>query len=248
MVPNAMARLTPNDLLDALPDVRSTRRLRGLDADVVVYRDALGIPHARARTRHDAFFAQGFSCAQDRLWQMDWDRHRAYGRSAEWLGAGAVEQDAFLRRMGLEASARADYAAVDGPTRAMLDAYAAGVNAFVETAARLPVEYVLLAETPEPWRPWDGLGVFKVRHLFMGTFEFKLWRARLLERLGPEGTAALFPVHAPGDLLIVPTGATFEGAPVAAVPMEPPALPPLAAALGHDPPDAGSNRDRKSVV
>lgn len=237
-----MARLTPNDLLDALPDVRLAQRLRGLDAEVVVYRDSLGIPHARARTQHDAFFAQGFSCAQDRLWQMDWDRRRAYGRSAEWLGAGAVEQDAFLRRMGLEASAKADYAAVDGPARGMLDAYAAGVNAFVETTARLPVEYTLLDAAPEPWQPWDGLAVFKVRHLFMGTFESKLWRARLLDSLGPERTAALFPVHAPGDLLIVPAGAAFEGAPEeAAAQMDVPASLPLAAALASEPPDAGSN-------
>ena len=242
MVPHIMALLTHQDLADALPDMRTTQRLRGLEAEVTVYRDSLGIPHARARTRHDAFFAQGFFCAQDRLWQMDWDRRRAYGRSAEWLGPEAVEQDAFLRRMALEASALADYEAVGQGTRAMLDAYAAGVNAFIETSNRLPAEYRLLDDAPERWQPWDGLAIFKVRHLFMGTFEFKWWRARLLHSLGPERTASLFPVHEPGGLLIIPTGAEFEGVSgAAAAPMQASAAAPIGVALDSDPPDAGSN-------
>ncbi len=241
-----MANLSHQDLLDALPDVSSEQRLRGLDGEVTVYRDSLGIPHAQAGTAHDAFFAQGFFCAQDRLWQMDWDRHRAYGRSAEWLGPSAVEQDAFFRRMGLEASARADYGAIDGPTRAMLDAYVAGVNANIDSignsGGRLPVEYALLDEQPEPWRGWDGLAVFKVRHLLMGTFEFKLWRGRLIDRIGPDATAKLFPVHAPSDLVMIPTGAEFEGEPDdTAELMGIAASTPLRAALESEPPDAGSN-------
>ena len=237
-----MANLSQRDLVDALPDLRSPVRLRGLDGPVDVYRDSLGIPHGLAGTSQDAFFAQGFFCAQDRLWQMDWDRHRAYGRSAEWLGPAAVEQDAFLRRMGLEASARADYGAIDGPTRAMLDAYAAGVNAFIACGGPLPAEYKLLDEQPEPWRAWDGLAVFKVRHLFMGTFEFKLWRGRLIDRIGPEATAALFPVHVPGDLMMIPTGAEFTGEQSDAPElMRVAASIPLRTALQSEPPDAGSN-------
>ena len=237
-----MGKLTDRDLANALPELRADQRLRGLDGDIVVYRDSLGAAHAMAGSSHDAFFAQGFFCAQDRLWQMDWDRRRAYGRTAEWVGPDALEQDAFLRRMGLEASARADYAAVDAPTRVMLDAYAAGVNAYVESGGRLGAEYVLLDEAPEPWRPWDGLAVFKVRHLFMGTFEFKLWRGRLIDRIGPDAAAALFPVHAPGDLMIIPTGGVFAGEPDnAAELMRAAAAAPLGAALAGEPPDAGSN-------
>ena len=237
-----MSKLSRQDLLTALPDLRSDQRLRGLDGDVVVHRDSLGAAHAMAGSAHDAFLAQGFFCAQDRLWQMDWDRRRAYGRTAEWTGPDALEQDAFLRRMGLEASARADYAAVDAPTRAMLDAYAAGVNAYLESGAPPGAEYVLLDEAPEPWSPWDGLAVFKVRHLFMGTFEFKLWRGRLIDRIGPDAATALFPVHAPGDLTIIPTGGVFPGEPDnAAELMRAAAAAPLGAALASEPPDAGSN-------
>ena len=73
----------------------------------------------------------------------------------------------------------------------MLDAYAAGVNAFVGSTQALPVEYRLVGGRPEAWQPWDCLAVFKVRHLLMGTFESKLWRARAGPGAGPgEGSAA----------------------------------------------------------
>ena len=155
----------PHSLLEnlqaAVPEYTGRLRLQGLVQPVQIYRDQLGIPHLRAHSVPDAFFAQGFVHAQDRLWQMDFDRHRAYGRAAEYLGSRAIPQDVFLRRIRLEASARADYEVVNVETRTMLDAYAAGVNAFVRTTERLPIEYQLLAVTPEPWQPWDACAVFK---------------------------------------------------------------------------------------
>jgi penicillin amidase len=142
---------------------------------------------------------------------MDLDRHKAYGRSAELLGPSAVDNDVLVRRMRLEASARADYVTLNAPTRAMLDAYAEGVNAFMASTGVLGIEYRLLGVTPEPWTAHDSLAVFKIRHVFMGTFEFKLWRAKLLAKLGPETTARLFPSAQPGGLVIIPPDAQFEG-------------------------------------
>ena len=78
---------TREDLKSALPDTSKTLRLKGLDATVEIYRDKHGIPHVSAQTTNDAFFAQGFVAAQDRLWHMDYDRCRAYGRWAEYAGA-----------------------------------------------------------------------------------------------------------------------------------------------------------------
>ena len=71
--------LTAEELRAALPDVSTPLRLKGLEGRVRVYRDAFGIPHVRAQSTHDAFFGQGFVTAQDRLWQMEYDRRRAYG-------------------------------------------------------------------------------------------------------------------------------------------------------------------------
>jgi penicillin amidase len=206
------ASFTPDALRAAAPNFTGTLRLPGLDGPVDVYRDAWGIPHIRAQTVHDAFFAQGVVHAQDRGWQMDYDRHRAYGRLAELVGGGAVPQDRLLRRLRLEASARADYEAANAETRSMLEAYAAGVNAFLQRSERLPVEYRWLDLTPEPWRPWDACAIFKVRHVSTGgVWQAKLWRARLLRHLGPELTAALYGSEPPAQPLIIPPDADYDG-------------------------------------
>jgi penicillin amidase len=208
----ATKSLTVDDIRAVVPDFTGTLCLYGLEHPVEIYRDRLGIPHIRAQSVPDAFFAQGFVHAQDRFWQMDYDRHRAYGRAAEYLGASALRQDLLLRRLGLAASAHADYEAVNAETRSMLEAYAAGVNAYLQTTPRLSIEYHLLDSMPEPWRPWDAGAVFKVRHVFTGgVWQGKFWRARLLRHLGPELTAKLYEGDASSQPLIIPPGVDYQG-------------------------------------
>jgi len=159
---------------------------------VEVLRDEWGIAHVRAESLAGAFFGQGFACAQDRLWQMEHDRRRASGRWAEVVGPVAVARDAFLRRMGLARSARRDFAALRADTREMLEAYSAGVNAYLAADPRLPPEYGLTGISPEPWEPWQCLAVYKLRHAFMGPLYRKLWRGAVLRERGPELLAAIF--------------------------------------------------------
>ena len=173
---------------------------------IEVLRDGLGVPHARAGSVRDAFFAQGYVHAQDRLWQMILDRARAAGRSAELLGPTALRMDAFCRRLGLAETARADYDVLDARTKEMLDAYADGVNAYVEQARELPVELAFLGVAPEPWEPWHCGAVMKVRHVFMGSYGSKLWRAHLQRTLGREAMVALGSPRGREDVLIVPVG------------------------------------------
>ena len=209
------------DCQTTLPDLNGSVTLKGLSGPVEVQRDSLGIPHIQARSQRDAYLAQGFVTAQDRLWQMEYDRRRGSGRWAEVVGPIGVAEDKLMRKFRLEASARADYLASAASTRQMLDAYAEGVNAFIdtsdtsntsrETSRRLPIEYRITGLSPEPWQPWDGLIVFKVRHILMGVFEAKSWRAQLLQEIGPEKLAAMFPGYQPGQLLILPPGETYSG-------------------------------------
>jgi penicillin G amidase len=206
-----MATVTREQLAHAVPDLGGAVRLAGLEREVEVWRDRDGVPHIRAGSIRDAFVAQGFVHAQDRLWHMQHDRRRAYGRWAEYAGAAAVPEDRQLRRFRLGASARADYAAVNAETRAMLDAFAVGVNAFIRAARVLPIEFQLLGDSPEPWEPWDSLAVFKVRHVLMGTWQTKAWRARLLRHLGADWTAYLCPGTQPNVMLIVPPGGEYRG-------------------------------------
>ena len=199
------------DLNAVLPDLTGTLNLAGLDGPVTVYRDRWGIPHVQASSLHDAFFAQGFVTAQDRLWHMDWDRRRALGRWAEIAGPAGVEQDKLMRRFRLGASAKADFEVVSLDTRAMLESYAGGVNAFIQTASELPIEYRVIGSGPEPWEPWHSMAVFKVRHILMGSFERKLWNARMVRRLGYQKAQEAIPESRPGELLIVPPGAEYSG-------------------------------------
>lgn len=204
---------TPNPIAH-LPRTTGKVVLPGLSAPAEIYRDAWGIPHARAASETDAFFVQGFVTAQDRLWQMEYDRRRGSGRWAEVVGQSGLEQDVMMRRFRLADSAQADYGAVNDYTRQLMDAYAAGVNAWIETAkaeGTLPVEYAIAGLEPEPWQPWDGLVVFKVRHILMGVFESKTWRAQMVRELGPERASLLAPGYQPGQLQILPPGSRHEG-------------------------------------
>ena len=207
-------RLTPADLQNALPDVTSTLELPGLQKPVEVCRDRWGVPHVRAENERDAFFAQGFVTAQDRLWHMDYDRRRALGRWAEFAGPDALPEDRLMRRLRVERAAHMDLEVTGAAARDMLAAYSDGVNAFLACTRTLPVEYRLLQAEPEPWEPWHCLAVYKVRNMLMGTFEMKLWRLRLALGLGVERAAALFPGYPRGSLVTVPPGETYDGPPL----------------------------------
>ena len=186
--------------------------VKGITAPVEILRDPEGIPHVRAGSVHDAFFGQGWVHAQDRLFQMEYDRRRAYGRWAEFVGPAGVEGDRLLRRFRLEASVRLDWEHASADPRAMLLAFADGVNAFIASTTGWGVEFEILGARPEPWQPWDSMAVFKVRHLDMGPWKAKLWRARLLRHLGPERAAELTRAAQPHPLLIVPPAAEYRGA------------------------------------
>ena len=191
------------------------RMVGGLDGAVEIVRDGHGIPHVLATTARDAFWGQGFATAEDRLFHIDLDRKKGEGRSAEWCGAKAVDSDVLMRRFELTGAARRDLAALDAPSREMLTAYASGVNAAVDqmqAAGALPLEYALLGCEPEPWEDWHCLLVFAVRHVLMGGHDGKLWRARLLQSVGAEEAARLYPGFTPGQPLIVPPAELFDGA------------------------------------
>lgn len=199
------------DLEAALPDYDSDVAADGLTGTVDIWRDEFGIPHITATTVHDAFFAQGFVHAQDRLWQMEFDRRRATGRWAEVVGQSGLLFDRFARRVGIRESAQIDYEHFNDETREMLDAYAAGVNAFINTTDRLPAEYQISGIEPEAWEPWHTCAIFKVRHILMGTGLAKLLRARILVGAGPE-MALRMRSDAYGDqVLIVPPAAEYDG-------------------------------------
>ncbi|MQA00240.1 MAG: hypothetical protein GEU80_13100 [Dehalococcoidia bacterium] len=194
------------DLEAALPQLDGTLVAAGLDASLTMHRDAHGVPHVRAATEHDAWFGMGYASAQDRLWQMEWYRRRGTGRWAEAAGPSGVEADRLFRRFQLDAASRADVEAMTSDTRAMFQAYADGVNAFITSGQPLPVEYALTGLPIEPWEPWQSVLIFKVRHAIMGKRPIKLARSQLLQRIGIERYALLEGIEPAGLAMILPPG------------------------------------------
>ncbi len=197
------------DATAALPDLPVELTVAGPTAPVRIERDRLGIAHVTAERVEDLFFGQGFATAQDRLWHLEWDRRKALGRTAELIGAPAmVVTDGFQRRARLAESARLGYALLDGTTRAVLDAHAAGVNAFVAATPARPVEFQALGVPDEPWEGWHAVAIFLVRHVTFATWQTKLWNARVLAALGPEAVPAFRLEGGRRDTpVIVPPGA-----------------------------------------
>jgi penicillin G amidase len=190
-------------------------RLRGLDGPVEIIRDGYGVPHCRAATEHDAFLAQGFVHATDRLWQMDYDRRRGLGRSAEAIGTAGVPGDSLYRRLDLGAGARSDLARLSRAARDMLTAYTEGVNAVIESSARsrpLSVEFARTGLPPERWEPWHCLVVYRVRHVTMGSASAKLWRAVVGEVLGPAAARKMATGRSAWQIACVPPGERCLGA------------------------------------
>lgn len=145
-----------------LPPRIQTVQLPGLKAAARIIRDTHGIAHIHATNKHDLYFLQGYVHAQDRLFQVEVRRRQASGTLAELLGARALESDVQMRTLGLRRAAERSLEAISPRTRAALEAYAAGVNAFVE-ANPLPPEYEALELSQfEPWTPLDSLAIAKL--------------------------------------------------------------------------------------
>jgi len=170
--------------------------------DFLITRDGHGIPHVQGETAADAWAGMGYACAEDRLFQLDYDRRRACGRWAEIAGVGAVGSDVLARRLGLAAAAQRDVAVMSAPVRAAFEAYADGVNAAIADGARpLPGRYPV-----EPWQAWHSVAAFLVRHVLMGQWQHKLANAVLLARVGPAAFARLETRPPLGSPLAVPPG------------------------------------------
>jgi penicillin G amidase len=146
------------------PTSPSQDALAGLGAAVSVKRDARGVPYIEARTLDDLLFAQGYVTAGDRLWQMEYLRRAAAGELSELFGEDTLDEDRQRRTLGLRAVCEASLAAAPARLRRQLEAYAAGVNAFLGSRAgrELPWEFRLLNFRPRPWTPADSLLISKL--------------------------------------------------------------------------------------
>jgi penicillin G amidase len=179
----------------ALPQIDGGLQVKGLSAVVKVTRDNHGVPAIEAASLEDLFLAQGYITAQDRLWQMDIMRRFAAGELSEILGEDTLKIDREQRILGLRAAARKGFETASPRDRAYFEAYARGVNAFIESrGSSLPIEFRILGYRPKPWQPEDSIVIANqmVKDLNYYPFEDALAREKILARLGPELTADLY--------------------------------------------------------
>lgn len=178
----------------SLPAPNAELRLPALAAPVQVMLDAQGVPRIQAASERDAAVALGWLHARDRMFQMEMTRRGGEGRLSELAGAASLRLDRFSRLLGLRQAAEADFAALDADTRDILEAYAAGVNAWITAQGRLAAPEFLALGPPEPWQPYQSLLWAKVMGLWLsGNWRTELERARLAALLPPERLWDLWP-------------------------------------------------------
>ncbi len=193
-------------VLRPLSRTKGQQIVPGLTDEVEILRDQWGIPHIYATTETDVWRAQGYVHAQDRLWQMELQRRVAHGRLAAIFGAQVLEADRLSRTIGFGRCAAREFESLDADTLAVLEAYAAGVNAHLAAiGTRLPAEFTVVRLKPEPWTALDSLACARLIAWSMsGNWESELLRTLLVERLGPERAAGLEPEYPAGHPTMLP--------------------------------------------
>lgn len=217
----------------SFPQTTGTVQIPGLKSAVTVIRDASGVPHIYADSQNDLYMAQGYVHAQDRLWQMEMNRHVGHGQLAELFGDDFVDEDSFLRTIGLARAAKQDLENVDPTTLGHLQKYADGVNAFLHTHQdNLPIEFTLLGTKPRDWEPLDTLVWGKVMaYDLSGNYDRELLRAALKQELGESAMQALIPEYPADGPFIIPKQAK-----------------PITFPAPFTPPDAGQKRSGTSAL
>jgi penicillin amidase len=188
-----------------LPQLDGSAVVPGLQKEVTVERDRWGVPHIRADSLEDLAEAQGYVMAQDRLWQMDLLRRVARGQLSEILGKETLAIDKDFRTMEFGRAAERDLGLADKDSRSILEAYARGVNRFIEQHGKhLPLEFSLLGYKPQPWQAADSLTISAYMYRTLtNTWESELDRATVEARVGPERAKQLFSPDAAMDHFVI---------------------------------------------
>jgi len=191
----------------AVPDYDGETILSGLGSEVTVFRDERGMPHIYASNEHDLYFTVGYVMAQERLWQMDLIRRATTGRLSEIFGEDYVQTDLFLRCLEMTAKSKQVLSNTDPEILSSIQAYADGVNAYIENAGRkLPPEFIILSYRPDPWKLEDIANIIGYMgwDLASDNLESDIFYYRLVNRIGEEKASLLIPDFKSGGSEVFP--------------------------------------------
>jgi penicillin amidase len=193
-------------LSKSLPQENGVLNVGGVTAPVKIFRDNNAVPHIFAKTDADAFFAIGYVHAQERIWQMEYQRRLGQGRLSEVLGAKTLNVDQMMRTLGLHTAARSAFNTLDEDTKQSLIAYAEGINTWIREDHTLPIEYLILDVEPELWQPEDSLLMVKLMALDLGqNFGQEMTFDLLVKELGLNKAMELMPEY-PSKAITVTEG------------------------------------------
>jgi penicillin amidase len=172
------------------------------------------VAHIYAENQHDLFFAQGYVVSQDRLFQMELWKRSGQGRLAEILGPQALGRDTYARLLRYRGDMAAEYASYAPDTRQILEAFTAGINAFIAERTRsggpgLPVEFQMAGFKPEPWKPEDCLNRMAAFSMTGNIFS-ELQHAQMVATVGVDQASTLADFDPPVKLDPAP-GVDFKG-------------------------------------
>ncbi len=200
-------------LWQTLPPARATLHIAGLSAPVEVTLDGWGIPRIHAANEPDAAAALGYLHARDRMFQMELTRRQASGRLAEIAGARAVRVDQMARVFGERLHAEQSYAGLAPELKAILEAYARGVNAWISERGRMAAPEFLALGAPEPWKPSDCLLWSETVSLWLAdNYRTELSRAAMAGHIPAARIGELWP---PTDSTAAPDSSAPPAAPAA---------------------------------
>lgn len=183
-------------------------------ATISVYYDESAIPHVFAENDYDLYFAQGYVTAKDRLWQMDFQTRYAAGRLSEVVGKPALELDRYQRRIGMVYGAEnmLKESLKDPKSKLMLEAYADGINAYIDQLepADYPIEFKLLDYKPERWTPLNSALLLKLMSATLAGGSDELYMQRALDQYGADLVNDLFPNYPKREDPIIPASTSWD--------------------------------------
>ena len=195
-------------------DSTLTFELTGIREPVQVFIDSLGIPHIFAENDYDAFFAQGYITAKDRLWQMDFQSRYAAGRLSEVIGEKAIELDRYQRRMGMAYAAEImlEESKRNPESHSALQAYSDGINSYINSLQPkdYPIEFKLLDYRPEKWTSLNSALLLKLMSATLATGSDEMKMSTILETYGKATVDDLFPNYPFKEDPIIPVGTQWN--------------------------------------
>ncbi len=195
-----------------LPKINGELYVQGLKEEVEIIRDELGVAHIYAKNKRDLIFAQGFTHAQDRLFQMELNRKVARGKLSEIVGIKGLDTDRIARTMGYERVAKQDWELFTDEEQQVIRDYCNGINAYLHCDDfKLPVEFKLLKHTPENWDPMDVASFSRLLTslLTWGWYD-EIIRAKLVEAVGMDAALELDNTYTKDTPITLPKGIEFN--------------------------------------